>query len=92
MAKKKTVTAKAYVGKVLSKGGAWLVVVQLSEDGVITKEHYCAYTNAAAGKRDVKATLLEWVGKSSVSFVPSTKEGYDKPVAFSALKEFRVDA
>ena len=92
MPKKKTVTAKAYVGKVLQKGGAWLVVVQLSEDGVITNEHYSAFTNAAAGKRDVKATLLEWVGKSSVSFVPSTKEGYDKPVAFGALKDFRVDA
>jgi hypothetical protein len=92
MPKKKTVTAKAYVGKVLQKGGAWLVVVQLSEDGVITKEHYCAFTNAAAGKRDVKATLLEWVGRPSVSFTPSTKEGYDKPVAFNAVKEFKVDA
>jgi hypothetical protein len=102
MAKKVTKTFTATLKLNTEQGGAWLANVSLitpatdldnlnsmKPSEAISAE--AAWKNASAGKRWIKAKVLEMTPRKSIKMVASDKvDAKGKPVEFTGVLEFKI--
>ena len=77
------------------KGGAWIAEYAITYAGEVSpiKADYSAWSNASAGKRWLKAMVLENTPKKSIKMVAnSERDAKDKPVFFNGDVSFKVEA
>ena len=92
MAKKVNATFRATLRKNTEKGGAWLGIVSVSDEGVdeFVAREQDAFSNASAGKRWIKERVIALTPRKSVKMIAGTKlDAKDKPVFFSGELAFK---
>lgn len=93
MAKKVNALFEAELIKNQEKGGAWLgeFTVQRDDQETPSASGVQAFSNASAGKRWLKAMVLENTNKKSVKMVATEeKDIKDKPVRFTGAVAFKI--
>ena len=90
MAKKVTRTFSAKLQKNTEKGGSWLCEVAVRDETGETKTTVSAWSNASAGKRWVKAHLLEVTGRKSIRMTPTAFDEKEKPTLILGSMDFKV--
>lgn len=86
MSKKVNATFYAEAIKNAEKGGAWLVTVRVTDEGVDTpiQELVTAWANASAAKRWIKEMVIKMTPRKSVKMIATTQnlDAKGKPLAF----------
>jgi hypothetical protein len=93
MAKKINALFEAELIKNQEKGGAWLGEFSVKRDDmeIASAAGRQAFSNASAGKRWLKAMVLENTNKKSVKMVATDeKDAKDKPVHFTGAVAFKI--
>jgi hypothetical protein len=97
MAKKVTKKLEARLSKTIAKGGAWLCTVEVFDvmaDGELELDHgiTSAWTNPSAGKREIKARVLEYTPKKSIKMIAGEDlDEKGKPVVFEGNLTYKID-
>jgi len=90
MAKKVTRTFTATLEKNLEKGGSWLCRVAIRDENGETNSKVSAWSNASAGKRWVKAELVEITGRKSLKFSIVNADANEKPTLIAGSIDYKV--
>jgi hypothetical protein len=97
MAKKVTKKLEARLYKTKAKAGAWLCTVEVFDvmaDGELALDHgiTSAWTNASAGKREIKARVLEYTPKKSIKMIAGEElDEKGKPVGFEGNLTYKIE-
>lgn len=96
MVKKVNQTFHAQLTKntIVEKGGAWLLEVRISNEGVALLEYssITAWANASAAKRYIKQLVLEKTPRKSVKMAIAKTDTNDKPLQLIGELVYKVDA
>jgi hypothetical protein len=90
MVKKVTRTFTATLEKNLEKGGSWLCRVAIRDENGETNSKVSAWSNASAGKRWVKAELVEITGRKSLKFSVVQADANEKPTLIAGSIDYKV--
>jgi hypothetical protein len=90
MAKKVTRTFSATLEKNTEKGGSWLCRVAIRDENGETNSKVSAWSNASAGKRWVKAELVEVTGRKSLKFSIVNADANEKPTLIAGSVDYKV--
>lgn len=93
MAKKVPATMKAEIIKNGEKGGAWLAnyVIQVGNESAPIMR-VSAWSNPSAAKRWVKEAVLANTPRKSIKWEPTRMSEAGKPITFSGVLEYKVEA
>lgn len=95
MAKKINCMFNAELIKNTEQGGAWLAEFYVERDDYdkVAVSGRNAFSNPSAGKRWIKAMVLEHTNKKSIKMVANEeRDAKDKPVFFNGNVAFKVEA
>ena len=95
MAKKINAVFEAELRKNQQKGGAWLAEFSVTRDDYdkVVVSGLEAFSNASAGKRWIKEQVLANTNKKSIKMLANEdRDEKDKPVFFSGIVAFKVEA
>ena len=90
MVKKVTRTFTATLEKKTEKGGSWLCRVAVRNENGETETKVSAWSNASAGKRWVKAELVEVTGRKSLKFSIVKLDDNEKPTLIAGSVDYKV--
>ena len=90
MVKKVTRTFTATLEKNTEKGGSWLCRVAVRNENGETETKVSAWSNASAGKRWVKAELVEVTGRKSLKFSIVKLDDNEKPTLIAGSVDYKV--
>jgi len=90
MVKKVTRTFTATLEKNLEKGGSWLCRVAVRDENGETNSKVSAWSNASAGKRWVKAELVEITKRKSLKFSVVQADANEKPTLIAGSIDYKV--
>jgi hypothetical protein len=90
MVKKVTRTFTATLEKNLEKGGSWLCRVAIRDENGETNSKVSAWSNASAGKRWVKAELVEITKRKSLKFSVVQADANEKPTLIAGSIDYKV--
>lgn len=90
MAKKVEAIVRATLTKNQEKGGAWLCHISMGMAGIPNIDRIQAWSNASAGKRWVKAWVVENTPRKSIKMVVTKKDLNDKAMEISGELIYKV--
>jgi hypothetical protein len=90
MAKKATRTFSATLRKNTEKSGAWLCEFSVRDENGEETKTTSAWTTASAGKRWVKANLMDITGRKSIKMSPVNFDEKEKPTLIMGSLDYKV--
>lgn len=95
MARKVEAVFFAKLEKNITKGGAWLGIIQVTHIGVDSpiKTEVAAFSNASAGKRWVKERVTALTPRKSIKLIDTgDRDEKNKPIKFMNELKYKAEA